>query len=368
MAPAGDGGKRILVVAEAPGKQEDEAGRQLVGRSGSLLRDTLAKLGIDMRKDCVLTSSLICRPEGNKEPTAEQISHCRPNVVATIDKHKPEIIIPIGSYATKSVIGHVWKESVGGITRWAGFNIPSVKLNAWICPTFHPALVLREKSKTVANYFHHHLKTAVAHTGRPYDTPPDYRSQVDRIRNPDKAAAIIRKMIKRGGAVAFDYETNMLKPEWAEHRILSCSVCWRGKKTIAYPWQGEAITATRELLRSPLPKIASNLKFEERWTKQEFGHGVRNWYFDTMLAAHVDDNRTAITSIKFQAFVLLGIEPYDDHISPLLKSKGDVFVNQAVDEIELDDLLLYNGLDSLLEYKVAELQMRKMQYPLPEGM
>lgn len=86
-----------------------------------------------------------------------------------------------------------------------------------------------------------------------------------------------------------------------------------------------------------------------------------------MIGAHAIDSREGTKSLKFQAFVRLGMESYNDHIESFLKSKGSMSPNR-VDKIELKDLLLYNGLDSLLEFKLALVQMQDIGYPLPEGM
>jgi len=112
------------------------------------------------------------------------------------------------------------------------------------------------------------------------------------------------------------------------------------------------------LLKSSIGKIASNLKFEERWTRYFLKHRVRNWDWDTMLAAHVLNNATGITGLKFQAFVQLGQSQYDKHIEPYLKSSKGQHLNR-IREIPLKDLLVYNGMDSFLEIKLATLQKRR---------
>ena len=164
-------------------------------------------------------------------------------------------------------------------------------------------------------------------------------------------------MIMKGTPIAFDYEANILKPEGEGTKIVSCSICQGGKNTIAFPWEGEVIYTMDQMLKSSTPKIASNLKFEDRWTRVKLGHPVRNWWWDTMIAAHVLDNSPKVTGLKFQSFVLLGAESYDEHISPFLKSTGKSGFNR-IDEIDLKDLLLYNGLDSLMEFLVAMKQMK----------
>lgn len=364
MKPFGKGKRRILLLGEAPGATEDEMGRPFVGKSGQHLRKLFRRFGVDMNQDCVTTNAIICHPDGNRTPTDDELEYCRPNLVKLITKYKPELIITFGGPAIQSLLKHYWKEDVGGVTRWAGYQIPFQKLNAWICPTYHPAFVLREDPQRSAAgvLFENQLQRALELSGRPWEQVPDYRGSVERLHNPNKAAKVIREMVRRGGPCAWDYETNMLKPDGADARIVSCSICWRGKRTIAYPWKGEAIQATQEFLRSPLPKIASNLKFEERWTRKEFGHRVRNWLWDTMLGGHLHDNRKAVTSIKFQALVWLGFDSWNDHIEKYLRAPSTSEANQIIREIDPDDLLLYNGLDSLLEYLVAFKQMEYFGY------
>ncbi|NIS13859.1 MAG: hypothetical protein GWN12_18870 [Thermoplasmata archaeon] len=80
-----------------------------------------------------------------------------------------------------------------------------------------------------------------------------------------------------------------------------------------------------------------------------------------MQAAHILDNRRGITSIKFQAFVLLGIGEYNARVEQYLESETANSLNRIA-EIDTRDLLLYNGLDSLLEYKVAEIQKERMRW------
>ena len=70
-----------------------------------------------------------------------------------------------------------------------------------------------------------------------------------------------------------------------------------------------------------------------------------------MLGAHTIDNRGGITSVKFQAYVLLGVPEYSSVVGPYLYAKEANGLNQ-IDKAPVRDLLLYNGLDSLLEYRV----------------
>jgi len=360
MKPYGEGKKKILIVPEAPGRNEDETNIPLVGKAGRRLNRTLRKLGVKMDRDCWRTNAVICRPPNNETPNSEKIAACRPNLLQTIKTLDPNLIILFGGVAVESLISTIWEEKTSSIGKWKGFVIPCHKPNAWIASTYHPSYLLRKPNPVLDRLFEKHLKAALRHKNKPWSAPPSFKEQIEVISQPRQAALILQEMYEKGGAVSFDYEGNCLKPDGDGPEIVSCSVCWRGKRTIAYPWAGEAIEATDKILRSSMPKIASNIKFEERWTKAILGHRVKNWWWDTMLAAHILDNRPGITSIKFQAFVRLGVAHYDKHVKPYFKRKGKGRFNR-IKELDLKELLVYNGLDSLLEYKVAMLQMKEFK-------
>lgn len=362
MKVDGRGKKKILVIGEAPGRDEDSEGKPFVGVSGRLLADTMTRYGVDLRRDCWITNALICRPPNNRTPTDAEVDYCRPNITRVLREYEPEKIILLGLPAVVSVLSQLWKEDeLGTMTRWAGWRIPCQRPNAWLCPTWHPSFVLRaqkeKKRNTELMYFRQHIRRALELEGRPWDVVPDYASQIKCIYDDEEARRAIVGMIAFGSEkkpMAIDYETNMLKPDSDEHRIVSCSIS-DGKTTIAYPWRGQARKETGVFLRSPIPKIAANMGFEERWTIAEFGHGVNNWWRDIMLRAHVIDNRRHITSLKFQSFVMFGTEDYDHHIKQFLKGKNPNKPNN-IKEIDLKDLLRYNGLDAFLEWMVAERQ------------
>jgi hypothetical protein len=89
------------------------------------------------------------------------------------------------------------------------------------------------------------------------------------------------------------------------------------------------------------------------------GHGVKNWAWDGMQAAHVLDGRTGITSLKFQAFVQFGLPLWNKTVEPYLEADGGNQKNR-IDKCDLHELLLYCGLDSLIEFRLAKKQMKEM--------
>jgi hypothetical protein len=247
---------------------------------------------------------------------------------------------------------------VGPLERWVGWKIPLAQ--HWICPTYHPSYLLRTKSSLLDRLFSEHLERAFAIDKSP-PAEKDFTQRIQLLWEEKEIVEAIRSFEEKRGWVAIDYETNCLKPEYEKAQIVCCSLS-NGKRTVAYPWAGRAIEATGKFLASDQTwKIASNLKFEERWTRKAFRHGVTNWGWDTMLAAHCLDNRQHICSLKLQALVNMGIPSYNERIEPYLTNYRGTHYNR-IQEIALKDLLYYNGMDSILEYYLARIQRRQMGY------
>lgn len=358
IKPQGNGKKKILIVAESPGKEEDERGRLYVGKSGQYLERILRRNGIEMREDCWLTNSVICKPDGKLLP--KHVDFCRPTLIQTIEQLNPISVLLMGSSAVRSLIGWLWKEDPGEIGRWVGWNIPSHRINAHVHPVWHPAYVIRcnderKDNRLMERIFSNHIGRLLKDKEHPGPSP-DYAREVQCLTNPDEILKHLKQFLKRGKPIAFDYETDRLKPDALDSRIVCCGVS-DGNTTISFPYTNERVLdGLASLLHSDVPKIGYNLKFENRWTRVHFGFMANNWIWDGMINSHILDNRKGVHSLKFQAFVLLGVESYDDHIKPYLEGEGSNKPNK-IRQIHFMDLLKYCGLDALLEYKVAEIQM-----------
>lgn len=360
----GEGGRGILIVGEAPGRTEDARGKPFVGKTGQLLEQTLHSLKVDLREDCWITNALICRPVDNKIPDERMVDYCRPNVMKVIQEHQPHTIILLGARAVRSVIGWLWKEDPGGVNRWLGWSIPNQRLNAWICPTWHPSYLERARSdkdrriEVMEAMWRGHLKKACSHRKRPWEQAPDYNGQVYTLSDDGEAAEAVRTYQEEGNPIAFDFETDRIKPDREDSTIICCSVS-NGITSHAFPWGRKVRKAMKSLLCSPIPKYGWNVKFESRWAMKLMGVEVSNWAWDGMIATHVLDNRPEICSLKFQAFTRLGMESYDDYMKPFLKSDAPNLPNR-IREAGLEKTLFYCGLDSLLEFKLAEVQRKQL--------
>jgi uracil-DNA glycosylase family 4 len=94
---------RIMLVAQAPGEKEDEEGRMFVGPTGKVLDELLGELGIE-RNNLYLTNLVKCMLPNYRKPRQEEIDACSEYLDQEIDLIEPEIISPLGYYATRHIL------------------------------------------------------------------------------------------------------------------------------------------------------------------------------------------------------------------------------------------------------------------------
>ena len=130
---------RLMFVGEAPGADEDAQARPFVGRAGQLLTKIIEAIGFK-REEVLIGNVNRCRPPGNRAPTQEEVSMCKPFLLREIAAARPEVIVVLGNTAMRNLL-----ETKEGITRVRGQfqNYKGVK----VMPTFHPAYLLRDPSK-----------------------------------------------------------------------------------------------------------------------------------------------------------------------------------------------------------------------------
>ncbi|RFA99476.1 type-4 uracil-DNA glycosylase [Pyrobaculum aerophilum] len=134
----------IMIVGEAPGASEDEAGRPFVGAAGQLLTEALSRLGV-RRSDVFITNVVKCRPPNNRTPNREEVEACLPYLIQQIGILKPRRIIALGLISAKALMELMGRraEKLGDVKgkcyqgRIAGVQVE-------LCVTYHPAAVLRK--------------------------------------------------------------------------------------------------------------------------------------------------------------------------------------------------------------------------------
>lgn len=139
---AGDPDAAVVIVGEAPGKNEDEQGLPFVGRSGALLDTLLGEIGL-AREDVYITNVVKCRPPGNRDPRPVEIDACKPYLRQQLSLIDPKVVVTLGNFSSKLLLN-----TTVGITRLRG------NAYAWwgrkLVPTFHPAAALRGSAKVLA--------------------------------------------------------------------------------------------------------------------------------------------------------------------------------------------------------------------------
>jgi DNA polymerase len=140
----GNPGARLMIIGEAPGRDEDRMGVPFVGADGQLLDKMIASIGLD-RASVYLTNLLPWRPPGNRSPTDEETAMLLPWLFRHVQLAKPEFVLLLGGAAAKLVLGsHDGIMKLRG--RWRdvdfGDGVPRPVL-----ASLHPAYLLRSPAQ-----------------------------------------------------------------------------------------------------------------------------------------------------------------------------------------------------------------------------
>lgn len=107
LAVPGDGraGAKVMIIAEAPGKEEDESGHPFVGSAGRFLNHVLEGTGLD-RSDFFITNTVKCRPPKNRTPKKIEVDTCTSSYLfEQIELVNPKLVMLLGIVAAKRVLG-----------------------------------------------------------------------------------------------------------------------------------------------------------------------------------------------------------------------------------------------------------------------
>ena len=140
---AGDGSSitDIMIIGEAPGKDEDEHGKPFIGRAGKLLDSFLKSIKLN-RESVFITNTIKCRPPENRDPMKDEIDACALFLDKQIEAIKPKVLILLGKIAANRFLG---EDKPMVELRQKKFFIE--KLNIPIIVFYHPAYILRSPLK-----------------------------------------------------------------------------------------------------------------------------------------------------------------------------------------------------------------------------
>ncbi len=141
----GDPAQRVMLIGEAPGRDEDIQGEPFVGVAGRLLDLMLAHAGFE-RGQAYITNVLFWRPPGNRTPEPAEVQLCLPFVERHIELVDPRVILLLGGVSTKALLG-----DPRGITRvrgqWFGYRHEGLPAPIPALATLHPAYLLRQPAQ-----------------------------------------------------------------------------------------------------------------------------------------------------------------------------------------------------------------------------
>lgn len=377
---SGEGNKKILIITEYPGHYEDKKGKVFSKEARKLLATTLDEVEIDLDVDCWSIHAVRCSSEEYEPPSAREIDLCRPKLFATIEKLQPEVIITLGEISIQALVHHRISGRLTGtkMHEFFGFCIPDQEMEKYICPTYSVEWLLnqtiKERGKEIVDpvllrFWKRAIKTAAKKAGLGF-YKHNYASEIMTTKDPKEAVTWLTDAIKKKKTVAFDYESDGLKPHEEGHELTTASFS-DGLFGYAFPFfyeDEDFIRAWYRFTKSKHTKlIAHKMDFENMWTYERGGSNAwaENWEWDTCLGAHCVNSHKP-TNEKFYVYVYLGVLNYDDSVDKYLKaSKEDKkkYGTNAFNRIHkanLDKLLVYNGQDSHFCHKIYEIQKTKL--------
>lgn len=132
---SGDRNAKLVFVGEGPGRDEDLQGEPFVGLAGQLLTKIIQAIQLT-RQEVYIANIVKCRPPGNRNPEADEISACEPFLIKQLEVIRPRLICALGTFAAQTLLKTQEKISSlrGRFHSYQG--IP-------LMPTFHPAYLLR---------------------------------------------------------------------------------------------------------------------------------------------------------------------------------------------------------------------------------
>ena len=129
----------VMLIGEAPGKQEDLGAEPFIGAAGKYLNSLLALAGLQ-REEIYIANVLKCRPPENRDPRPEEIEVCTPFLREQVRAINPEILVTLGNFATRFIL-----KTDRGITGLRGQVHITGRFS--VLPIFHPAAAIYDRNK-----------------------------------------------------------------------------------------------------------------------------------------------------------------------------------------------------------------------------
>jgi DNA polymerase I-like protein with 3'-5' exonuclease and polymerase domains len=381
---AGEGRLKLLVIGSSPSMSEQADGQYGSSKEFLLFRKIFAENGKDILHDCWYTTVFGCHLKEKTSPAA--LSACEKRLSWVIKKLNPSAILLLGDVPYQALLRKsIAKGRMKGLSYLdlVGDTIPDRTLNRWICPVWGIQDLLYEKvyddgakSKPLwerDNAAHILMASYLYNFYACADKPlPKLDLPVKTTLDKEQAITWLSEALT-WKYCAFDYETDCRKP-YKDGKIYYASIS-NGQIAYAFPFFGSARFrgAWKKLLTSDVGKIAHNNQFENTWTRKCLGYWVDNWEWDTCIGMHCVNNKKP-TNLKYCVYADFGVAGYDSSADPYItSSEADnkefgSYAKNRINELDPEDAMKYNALDSLFTARLYELQKSRLSQFQLDGM
>ncbi len=346
---------KLMIVGEAPGKNEEDLGKPFVGPSGKLLDEFLLNAGSN-RDQVYVTNVVKHRPPNNDLKRLKEIGHdiqdYIPQLQDEISNINPNCIIAVGNLALETLTG------ISGITKYRGSILRTIDLKRKVVPTIHPANLLPGSPSMLPYssraYIQLDFNRAVEESrSSKYEVP-------QRVLFVGKTSEQITNFIKQNnrGKVSVDIETYKSIPTCiglAFSRSASISIplvrqSSKYDKVDSPDHEIEEIwRIVSELLASDIKVIGQNFKFDQERLLNTCHMQVSNFHADVMMMAHTLQPEFP-KSLGFLASIYTR--------EPFWKDEGKEF-NPGKDKLER--LFLYNAKDAAVTFELYEILTEELK-------
>lgn len=357
---AGSGYAKLMIVGEAPGKNEAIRGLPFVGESGEFLDSVLEELGIS-RSELYITNVVKVRPPDNNLKELKSLGHSIeefvPELWNEIKSIKPNCILALGNLALSTLTGK------SGITHYRGSILPASNSLSKVVGSVHPANFLRPRGEGGLDYkyriiFKYDLKRAYMESLSPEYHPPQRLIRICKS-SMDLYSWIYQHRSQGLKRVSVDIETQKCVPN-------CIGLAFNKNSAMSVPlfdtqnWYTKHGTAPRdinqiwrlliELLGDPsIEVVGQNFKFDHQKLLAPIGMDVANVFGDTMFLSHVIHPEFP-KSLEFLTSIYTR--------EPFYKFEGKEF-NIKKDPIE--KLYNYNGKDACVTSESFEHMLKICQ-------
>ena len=377
MPYVGKGEKGILIVIDSIDSNADKTGSLSNGQSYKFLTTELRKKGINLYKDCWVTSCVKCALPGN--PSKKDSLECNYILMDEIKELQPKYIWTFGNIALGSITDKYYSGIVD--TAMHGDIVPLQEHSAWFTP-FYAIFMIQAKKKD-PNFqatFNRDLDKAIQFLKKQKDVPKyNYTDpkNVEFLLTIDEVLERLDELTICGGQQAFDFETTGLKPHAKGHKITTMAIS-TNDKAYAFPvdyqkfWTDDEWYIITEKLADwvnhpNIEAVAHNKAFENLWSNVllEASKYVAHC---TQATQHVLDHRRGTKRLKYQIFRRWGLHSYEVNADRYIKSIGNSANDfNRMDDMPLPEQLLYVGLDAFCTMKLFREQEMELKGRLNEA-